>query len=224
MTSTSSKLDLLNELTRQRKADSLPGHACLHDFHDGAYDKHDYLSPWSLSAHNENADILIFMQDWSSQESLSGTFDCDAATIGYTPTLPSNKNLIDLLSKHFNKSLSEIYVTNLFLFIKPGNMSSTIPLRDMMYCANKYALPLIDIIQPSLVIALGSLTYNSIRRSLNEAPIPLKESLDHPLIRNSSLIYGLSHTGGLGMANAGGYAALDEQWSKLSKLYRNSKK
>jgi uracil-DNA glycosylase len=218
-----SKSDALKALTRERRTDRLPDYYCIQDFHNGAYDRHDYLSPWSLSSHNENADILIFLQDWSSEKSLSGPIDNDAVSIGYTPSLPSNKNLIDLLSNNFGKTLSEIYITNLFVFIKRGGMSARIPTKDMVYCTNKYGLPLIDIIQPKMVICLGSLVYNSFRIALNSKKIPLKNSLTTPLFYNKSIIYGVSHTGGLGVANAGGFAAVREQWATLSGLYRELK-
>lgn len=213
------KTEGLKNLAMIRKEDRLPGYACVGDFHDGSYDQHDYVSPWSISAHNPEAKVMIFLQDWSSTNSLNGPFDAAAASIGYTPGLPSNRNLINLLSKHFSMTLADVYVTNLFVFIKQGGMNARIPMKDMVYCAQKYALPQIEIINPDLVICLGSSTYNALRRALGKPAISLKRGLKEPLFFKNIPIHGLSHTGGLGVANAGGLDAVETQWRTLAEAY-----
>lgn len=216
----SSKMEMLKQLAEQRKADRLPGHFCIGDFHDGAYDRHDYVSPWSISAHNPDASIMIFLQDWTSADSISGSLDVIAAEIGYTPSLPSNRNLINMLQKHFNSELKDVYVSNLFVFVKPGGMSARIPMRDMLYSATEYALPQIRIVRPRLVICLGAATINAIRRMLKMRPVSLAQARREPVSIDGIPVYGLSHTGGLGVANAGGLEGIDAQWSTLAEAYK----
>lgn len=220
------KSSQLKALAQQRKLDRLQGHSCVGDFHGGAYDRHDHVSPWSISACNVDSDIMVFLQDWSSEESMSGPLDVPAATIGHTPTLPSNRNLKKLLKTYFDKDIRDTYVTNVFVFIKPGRMSAPIPIRDLMYSAKKYAIPQIDIMKPRLVICLGGSTYNAIRRALTLRPVRLQEALDHPVRRGESVIFGVSHTGGLGIANARfgqdrGMAAVNLQWARLAQAHND---
>lgn len=220
MSEASSKMEELTKLALQRRADRLCGYSCIGDFHGGAYDRHDYVSPWSISAHSPDASIMIFLQDWTSVDGISGPLDEDAVKIGYTPSLPSNRNLISMLQKHFNYELKDVYVSNLFVFVKPGGMSARIPMRDMLYCANKYALPQIRIVRPRLVICLGGATINAIRRMLKMRTTSLNQARREPVSIDGIPVYGLSHTGGLGVANAGGLEGIDAQWSAVAEAFR----
>jgi restriction system protein len=212
----------MNALAEKRKKDRslMPPHAGIGDYHNGIYDEHDYVSPWSISANNLDSDILVFLQDWTSQDKIAQKVDDNAKRFGFTPTLPSNKNLINLIQKYLGKKKEELYITNLFVFVKPGGISSAIPKRDMDYCVKNYAIPQIDIICPKLVICLGANTYNSLRTFLGEKPIKLSEIIHEPAIRHGkSKIYGVSHTGARGVANAGGMAGIITQWEMLRKIY-----
>ena len=220
----SDKLTLMNALAEKRKKDRklMPPHAGIGDYHNGVYDQHNYVSPWSISSHNLDSDVLIFLQDWSSQDAIAPKVDEDARKFGYTPRMPSNKNLISFVQKYLGKCLDEVYITNLFVFVKPGDLSASIPRGDMDYCVKTYAIPQIDIISPKLVICLGASTYNSLRRSLGEKPVKLAKGLEEPAIRRgNSKIYGVSHTGGRGVSNAGGMGAVRSQWETLSKIYKS---
>jgi hypothetical protein len=220
----SDKLNLMNALSEKRKKDRslMPPHASIGDYHNGVYDQHQYVSPWSISSHNLESDILIFLQDWTSQDFIARKVDKYAEKLGYTPSLKTNKNLIHLVKEYLGKQIEEIYITNLFVFVKPGGMSAAIPNKDMDYCVKNYAIPQIDIISPKLVICLGSGTYNSLRRALGERPIKLSSGLEAPAIsRGNSKIFGVSHTGGLGVANAGGMAEIVLQWQALNNIYKS---
>ncbi len=63
---------------------------------------------------------MVMLQDWSSDLSLRGPLDMDCVTYGYTRSLPTNRNLISLLETNFGVSLTDVYGTNLFPFIKKG--------------------------------------------------------------------------------------------------------
>ena len=105
------KLLLLVE-KRQRRTEIPLGYSCVSEFHDGKYDW-DFISLFSKETHNENTDLMVFGQDWSSRESLQkeerkGKFDPK----GYTETLQTNKNLQYRLKKHLDLEWEEIYATN----------------------------------------------------------------------------------------------------------------
>ncbi|MDP2373283.1 hypothetical protein, partial [Reyranella sp.] len=38
----------------------------IEEFHDGFYDKHNWVSPWTISACNVDSPIMIVGQDWAS--------------------------------------------------------------------------------------------------------------------------------------------------------------
>jgi uracil-DNA glycosylase len=138
---------------------------CLGEFGGGIYECHDHVSPWSKSAQNVNATIMVVGQDWSSQKHLSGPINPVHARLGYNPDIPTNINLRRLLKTHLQQDFSEVYATNDFPFIKPGNMQGSIPSAHMRLAVREFLLPQIKIIQPQIVIFLGLGTFNAVRAS-----------------------------------------------------------
>lgn len=121
----------------------------------------DFVSPYSKGAHDVDADVMILLQDWSSDDALSRSNG--PSKLGHDSDLPTNKNLESLLRKFFGKGLSETYTTNLFPYIKLGGLSSRIPFTDLRCAAENFALPQIRIVAPKLVICLGKNTFNARR-------------------------------------------------------------
>lgn len=154
----------LLKLARLRQETRYDGYNCICDYEDGFYEC-DYVSPYSKSAHNVNADVFIILQDWSSDESLKKMDKChETNKLGYTPKVRTNKNLQELLKDYLSIELNDTYATNLFPFIKKGLMSANIPQKDMQRAAKEFTLPMIEIIQPKITIALGMKTFNALRK------------------------------------------------------------
>ena len=210
------KVERLRQLAFKRKADRLPGYYCLSDFHDGAYDRHEYVSPWTISANNADADLMILLQDWSSSDSLNGDLDTDALNLGYTPSLATNVSLIDLVKKHFGCEIDATYVTNLFVFIKKGGMSASIPMGDMKYCAEHYAVPQVEIVAPRLALCVGLNTFNALRLARGARRVRVAEATNRPFLINSTQVCWAPHTGYWGNRNAGGPDKIDEIWGRLA--------
>ena len=61
----------LLELARERQADRWPGYAAIGDYHEGRYEC-DFVSPYTRSAANVDAQVMVLLQDWASDASLSG--------------------------------------------------------------------------------------------------------------------------------------------------------
>jgi hypothetical protein len=158
-----SKISRLESLARRRKGDHLCGYSSYSKYHGGKYDEGNFVVPWTKSAYNVDSDIFILGQDWNSEGNLSGPFNEIQATLGQIPTLQSNKNLKYLLNTYLNMEFSETYATDLFVFVKPGNMSAPIRRKDLLYSAREYAMPQIEIVNPKIVICLGANTYNALR-------------------------------------------------------------
>ncbi len=150
----------LLRLAKLRQKTTYEGYKSIADYEDGYYEC-DYVSPYSKSAHNINADVFIVLQDWSSDENMSGICQ-ETNRLGYTPSVGTNIKLIGYLEKFLGIALKDTYTTNLFPFIKMGGMSANIPIKYMRRAANEFTLPMIQIISPKIVIALGRKTYNVI--------------------------------------------------------------
>lgn len=116
---TSDKRQRLLTLARKRQATRWSGYHSLAKYHGGVYEC-DWVSPYSKTAGNVDARIVVMLQDWASDGDLRGPLDREAAQLGYTPNWPTNRNLIRLLRETFNLALDDVYATNLFPFIKPG--------------------------------------------------------------------------------------------------------
>lgn len=210
------KAEALRLLALRRKADRLPGYDCLSDFHEGAYDAHDYVSPWTISAHDVDARLMVLLQDWSSSESLSAELDSAAVQLGHTPTLQTNVALKSLVGRHFGLRMDQTYVSNLFVFIKRGRISARIPLRDAVYCAKTYAIPQIEIVRPRVVLCVGLLTFNALRIALGHPRVSSREAPRNDISLGPTRMFGVPHTGAWGTRNAGGIEAVNEVWHAIA--------
>ena len=211
------KIAKLLELARARQASRWPGYRPLVEYHGGAYEC-DFVSPYTKSAGNVNAAVMVLLQDWSSHERLAGEFDRDAAELGHTPALPTNRNLVLLLKTHFQLELREVYGTNLFPFIKAGGLSSGIPESDLQRAAREFAIPQIEIVEPRLVICLGLRTFNGLRKALGKEPSKtVASAIESPVSLGASRIWCQAHTGALGQnnRNRGGVDRVSGDWEGM---------
>ena len=87
------KRDELRLLAKQRQADRRDGYLCLSDIHSGYYDTDEHVSPWSTSAQNVDAELMIFGKDWVSSETLAGERDPERKRLGQGWNVPTNRNL-----------------------------------------------------------------------------------------------------------------------------------
>lgn len=217
------KQDLLLALAQKRKTTRWSGYCQIGDYHNGAYEC-DFVSPYTKSAGNIDAEIFVLLQDWSSDESLCGSLDTDCVRYGLTRTLPTNKRLIELLRSHFGVELEDFYATNLFPFIKKGGISSSIPMRDLVRAAQEFALPQIRIVQPKLIVCLGFNTFNAIRIVCGHKRAQrMNEAIASPFTFDKSRIWCQAHTGARGQNNRG-RARVVEDWRKMEIDFRSGHK
>ncbi len=95
--------------------------------------------------------------------------------------MSTNIHLKQLLKAHLGLSLRDTYATNLFPFVKPGAMNANIPSKNLIQAAKEFTLPMIDIIQPRLVICLGLNTFNGIGKALGFKSQPnMAAAIDNP--------------------------------------------
>lgn len=220
-----SKAERLAELVGQRRSATWEGYRGIHEFHGGAYDC-DNVSPVTKAAGNLDSDIFVLLQDWSSEQSLEGKFDHQAAEFGYTPTEPTFANLSALLRQHFHVALSEVYATNLFPFIKPGNMTQSIPRRDLVRAALEFAIPQIEIVRPKLVICVGLGVFTALQRATGfRLATNLTVAAKIPLHIGGAKIWPQAHTGYYGRMtrNRGDNTRVDRDWAEMANALRQAK-
>ncbi len=201
----------------------MDGYNCIQDYHDGIYEC-DFVSPYSKSAHNINSEVMFFLQDWSSDSSLSGEIDRDSVEFGFTRNKPTNQNLIKLIENHYSLSLNQVYISNLFPFIKLGQMSATIKRSDMLLATKGFGYPQIEIIRPKIVICLGLITFNAFRAlfGLNIAKT-LSEGIISNFTYNGIFYFCQSHPGMLGKnnRNKGGIDRVTSDWERMVSIFNN---
>lgn len=201
------------------------------DYHDGAYEC-DHVSPYTKSAGNCDADIMVILQDWTCDERLSGPVMQHRVELGYNPDNDTNVNLIQLLRTTFGITLADTYATNLFPFIKKGRMNANISTADMLRAARDFALPQICIVKPMLVICLGGPTFNALRRACGLSTCsPLELAISNPFKIDKTFVWCQAHTGRIGrnMRNKGGVNRVSQDWQRMKeavaamRLARNCK-
>lgn len=207
------------------------------DYHDGAHEG-DYVSPYTKSGGNLDADVMVLLQDWSSHHALTGNMDramlSQIITQGRNPSRSTNKNLDRLLKDHFNLPIQLTYATNLFTFVKSGEISNDIPRKDMVWAAKKFARPQIEIIRPKIVICCGLATFNAMREAYDLPPAPnMTAAMDDVVVDglihramspifvadDTTTIWCQAHPGQQGQ-NLRGAEQVSADWQRMAQLYR----
>jgi uracil-DNA glycosylase len=215
----------LLSLARLRQATRWNGYTSIADYHGGAYEC-DFISPYTKTAGNVDAAIMVLLQDWSSHENLSGPIDEMARDFGYTPTEPTSRTLARLLQATFGLTISEVYGTNLFPFVKPKGMSKPIPNADLVKAAREFALPQIEIVNPRLVICLGMATFNAVRSASGLRRVDSMETaLNAAFTTGTTQMWCQAHTGHFGQLNRnrGGVDRVSDDWRRMQRnAFRDS--
>jgi uracil-DNA glycosylase len=217
-----SKKNKLAALARKRKDTHRDGYSNLGDLARGAYDC-EYVSPYTKTAGNVDSDLFVFLQDLSSENEFTEPPDETTIRLGYTPSVKTNINLQSVLRTHFGKELTDIYATNLFPYIKPGNMSRKIPQKDLVWAANEFALPQLDVVRPHLVVVLGCAAFDAICIATGH-PVAqsLSQAIQEPFDYLEGKIWCQAHTG-WGARHRSGAGQIAQDWKVMADWYRSTK-
>jgi uracil-DNA glycosylase len=202
----------LLELGRKRRASRWPPHKTIGDYDDGK-EESVWVSPITELACNVNAEIMILMQDWSSDESMKK---------GGEEPWSADINLERLLKRHFRLAPSETFITNVFPFIKLGARSAPINMKDLVRAAKEFALPQVEIVAPKIAVCLGLATYNAVRRAAGIRPVtPLEVAIQSPFAFGPTRIWCQAHTGRLGTIgrNKGGVDRVNDDWARMAAAF-----
>ena len=122
------------------------------------------IGPWSRWQGNLDAKLMVVGQDWGTPTYFKKWKGFD------NPKNPTNLNLMDLLKAIGFKiepftckdQIGELFFTNAILCLKQGNLQSEVKDKWFQNCCEKFLKPLIDIIKPQVVVALGEKAFYSI--------------------------------------------------------------
>lgn len=175
----------------------------------GQYD-YDQIGSWSLWQGNLDADIMIVGQDWGSVDSFRKWQGYPTSGLEISIT---NRNLLVLLDS-IGRPIAECtkdrvggphFFTNSVLCIKPGKWSDKLNQRAVNLCSDFFLKPLIDIIEPKVVVTLSRQAYLGVRAAFQlKTSKRLSEVVqyDHGIeLTKDCVLFPRYHCGGLGLAN-----------------------
>ncbi len=184
----------------------------------GAFDS-DEIGPWTRWHGNLNAELMVVGQDWGDV----GWFKREEGRPTNTST--TNTTLIELIgSAGFNIGLPRntsgkgtLFFTNAVLCMKQGGASD--PVRDKWFrnCGTRFLRPLIELVQPKVVVCLGGKAYDAVLRAFDKKPRKLREateSTEPDQLPGSVSVFAVYHCGGLGLAQRN-LAAQHRDWSRI---------
>jgi hypothetical protein len=146
------------ELVKQRKACDIC--QMIHNpsrIEGGKYDT-DHIGPWSAWKGDLDAEIVVVGKDWYP---INGFIKQKGVS---DPNKPTNKNLIKLLRYiGIDPQKDKLFFTNSVLCMKEGEAANK-KLEDswIKNCSTKFLRPLLDLIEPKIVIALGEDAFSAI--------------------------------------------------------------
>ena len=181
----------------------------------------DVVSPTSIVANNLDADVMLMGQDWDAEEGCRRPPNYDVA-LGYDPEWPTNKNVDSLLEVGLKLSRKDVYWTNLFPFIKGGDASAPIPVRELRNAATDFGIPQIEIVRPRVVVCFGLATYNAIAWACEQPRFGrVSQAIETPFTHTGSgaTIWCQSHPGALGRIQrerAGGKDQVRRDWERMA--------
>lgn len=218
----SQNIPALLQLARRRQSTRWLGYNSIGDYHGGVYEC-DFVSPYTRSAGNIDAEVMVLLQDWASDEVLRGPVLDERVRLGHDPARATNRRLRELLQRHFGLELERVYGTNLFPFIKMGSMNSAIRQMDLVRAAVEFGLPQVEIVGPRTVVCLGLATFNALavaagRRGARR----LDEAIGAPFLVGGAQVWCQAHTGqqGTNMRNRGGVDRVAGDWARMAEEHR----
>jgi len=216
----------LLRLAHLRQESRWPGYRCIGDYHGGVYEC-DFVSPYTRSAGNVDAELMILLQDWSCDEVLGDQILPERLSLGHDPSRATNKRLKGLLQRHFGLELKDVYATNVFPLIKLGAISASIPMRDLVRAAREFALPQIEIVGPRLAVCLGKAAFDAVALASSRSRTgSLAEAIESPFEIGRTQVWCQAHTGPLGTnaRNRNGADQVTSDWTCMAAAYRRREK
>jgi len=208
------------KLVEQRKSYCFKDPELLNpsNIENGIYDQGLFLNPWARWHGNLNAKILLIGQDWGNKDYFLANKGQD------DKRNPTNMNL-KLLFKEIGYDIGDpeldqknlpLYFTNAVLGIKLGTMAQKVKSSWYLDTIELFIKPLIEIIEPKIIIAMGSIPFKTVSKIYDLKIEPLKKLIEkNPItLPDKKLLFVFYHCSGLGIANRK-FDLQCQDWSKL---------
>ena len=151
-------------LVEKRKECSLCKGLCNPSVVEEGRHDHDEIGPWSLWQGNLNANLVLVGQDWGDVSYFATWRGIDQPT--GNPTNENLKELLKIVGIEIGNPREQqdrvIFLTNLILCLKTGGLQGYVEDQWFTNCASTFFRPLIEIINPRIIIALGKKSSDSI--------------------------------------------------------------
>jgi DNA polymerase len=126
-----------------------------------------HIGPWSRWQGNLDAQLMVIGQDWGTPEYYKRWYGLDDPS-NYTcvklAKLLSSIGIIIPNPTNFEQD-GEIFLTNAILCLKPGNLQDPVKGEWFQNCGKKFLKPLIQLVKPKILVALGEKAYIAIMQS-----------------------------------------------------------
>ena len=166
------------QLAAERSAAQCAPH---HQPEEFGYEFTSWVSPYTKGA-NVCGGVALVLQDWASAEGLAGGPRPEVQLHGRMPTLLTNRRLEALLSRVLGLKLTGVYATNVYPFVKSGNMSASLRSSEVLRAARRFAIKELELAHPKLVLALGGVAHATLAAcSVKSVKLP------HPAARIGGL-------------------------------------
>jgi len=199
----------------------------------------NHLDNWAIWQGSLNAKILVIGQDFADFKTFvdaKGKVEPENGKYAY----PSNKYLKELFSSigieigHPNTPIpAEVFLTSAILGLKQeGGMTGKIESRWIGIFSSDFIKPLIEIIEPKIIITLGNVPSHSIFKIFGDSNVFKDKSItkSHSLkdkvekapykLTENMWYFPMFHCGGLGIRNRS-FADQKEDWKKIKNIYES---
>lgn len=182
----------------------------------------DNIGPWSLWQGNLNAEIVVVGQDWGDVVYFEKWNGRDQPSGN-----PTNENLQELLKiinlpvgRPQDKQNQITFFTNAILCLKTGGLQAKVEQEWFLNCIRYFLKPLIDIIDPKIIISLGKRTSESIitlygiKFSKSENFTSIVEKAPY-LLNDKTVLFPVYHCG-IGSVNRNrSFSQQQADWAKI---------
>lgn len=187
------------------------------------------IGAWSLWQNSLEAKILVVGQDW-------GDIDYYIKSQGVdSDSNPTNRNLMKLFQSiginigypSMPKYNDDLFFTNAILCLKSGGMSAKILDQCYERCGKLFLKPLVNIIRPTYIIALGKKAYETLCKVYGVRVEPFKDIVDRrtPIkLTSETLLFPVYHCGAHGVNINRKFPEQQKDWEAIGRYLQERTK
>lgn len=223
------KIERYRKLVNKRKQCSLCRNLCNpHCINDGKWDS-EQIGPWSLWQANLDSELVVVGQDWSDVTYFTKWEGKDQPK--GNPTNENLQHLLDGIGIKIQKPRDPqddiIFFTNIILCLKDGGLQGPVEDEWFKNCSQSFFVPLIEIINPKVVVALGKKVSESIfdlyGTSYSKSAVFSKMLSRSPYqLTSSTVLFPVYHCGARGIKINRPMTEQEQDWSKINAWLQNN--